>query len=613
MVDVLVKNRKTIKSLSNDEYLRRKAAEKEAAEQAKKKAQKEKREAQKAARKERGKTGPFWKKNKAGSGGTAGPLPSSQTTGSTAAADVSVSVVGTQNEPQQTSASVVTTTAADTTTNKSAKTTAQYPKEIFVDSTDSNHSNMEEISLGMTTAVEPVPPSTATITTTTMTAMTSSSPSKPFFDLLLGQEALEIHDAVDAYEFHKTLVSAVTNLPELKCYYTFLATNVQQGLISHARATKLLEQVLQKLTQCCTTEDAFVAFEMILRKGVADGYIVEEDAVRYNNRAEVKRLEHAEFILDMKRAIEDNASRIQGLEGAVDMVRSNITTLDHNIRQVNQQQTQMKSALAFKLKVEGCVSMVRACLNAVSFGMAGELANVISLVFHRVVDFGDVAHLKTVIQASCAGDSGRGLQGDQLLDDLDKGVAWANETLDTATADLAEGELAESKLVQALKNGSPLAVVGFAATMARSIETKSMGGTGDDKTVSEFSTSMASSSQAEFTIWPDALFDEEMEDPELELHTAVKFSDEDELKKIVKSMMEEGDKEGMINRQDSQGRTAMDLASLTGQVKLMHILKKEPTAKFHFKAAAKMKKIAEVRSSKLEKYKQYVLDSLEDE
>lgn len=461
------------------------------------------------------------------------------------------------------------------------------------------------------------PPEVITISTTPYSSLkgdvdehSEASSYVPFFEMLLNSGAhKDIHDVVDAYEYHKKLVKSIVNIPEFKIYYTFLRCCLAlEQLITLDRAKKLIHQALEKLTNQCTTEDAFVAFEVLLRKCGSDQFLTEEEQIRLNNRAEVKRMENADFIIDMKRVIEENSVNIKGLEGTVEQVKQNMEILDYNITQVKAATTKIQQGLRFKMKMEAGVSMVRACLNAASFGMAGELANVLSLVFNKVVDFGDIAHIRTILSGTIT-DKSR-WKGDELTAHLQQGVGLAHQVLKSvaSTADEHEhvvdamgGEITDKKLVDALEEAYPLVAIGFVATMVRPEERSAP-------------IHQVSDESAPFELWSDAVFCDEEEDNDLELHAAVKYSDEDMINELLSSSEPGDDGENLeekLNQIDSKGRTALDLAALTGQVKLMQLLEKQRVTRYKYANSAKMRAISRKRSALVEAYKEYILNTID--
>jgi ankyrin repeat protein len=146
---------------------------------------------------------------------------------------------------------------------------------------------------------------------------------------------------------------------------------------------------------------------------------------------------------------------------------------------------------------------------------------------------------------------------------------------------------------------------------------------------SSSSTSSPSSSSSSLVvtksyIYSDAILSEK-EELDFPLHAAVKFGDEEcvleELEKIKESSnSNNGSSNGNgngngcvidINTVDSKGRTALDLAALTGQLDIVKKLRCVPGSKFCYMSSPRMKLIADRRSKDVEKYLKEVKEMVE--
>jgi hypothetical protein len=128
------------------------------------------------------------------------------------------------------------------------------------------------------------------------------------------------------------LANAIANPPKFKIYYTLSRLTIQQHILTKERVEPLLSQALASIAPLCMSEDALVVFKLIQDKCRADGLLSNENYYRLDNRAEVTRMEYAEFICEMKEAIQRNATAIGGLEDIMEAVTKNVQILDQNIR-----------------------------------------------------------------------------------------------------------------------------------------------------------------------------------------------------------------------------------------------------------------------------------------
>ena len=115
---------------------------------------------------------------------------------------------------------------------------------------------------------------------------------------------------------------------------------------------------------------------------------------------------------------------------------------------------------------------------------------------------------------------------------------------------------------------------------------------------------------ADFTIYTDAILSEK-DEIDFPLHAAVKFGDiefvQEELQKIAKgneSNTDDSNNKSIIdiNTVDSKGRTALDLAALTGQTNLVKLLRKVNGHEFRYMSGPRLKLLAEKRSKDVNKY-----------
>jgi hypothetical protein len=250
------------------------------------------------------------------------------------------------------------------------------------------------------------------------------------------------------------------------------------------------------------------------------------------------------------------------------------------------------------------------------------------LIFtNGIIDFGDAAHIIKVIDQS-ANACGNPQEGETMKEDFKRGATLATFSLEG----VASMEV-DSEIERAIREGRALVAIGFAATIVQqpiaatrphhrvpspaiplpsSQQTRSPpGGTtsGTTTTPQEHpskTTEGGKGDDVEFVIWPDAVFDDDDEEDRLALHFAVKYSDTETLTEELESMSPIG---GCGDKTDSQGRTALDLAALTGQMELMPMLEKAGVK--HKKSnKPKMRVTAKKRSPNVEAYKRYILDSL---
>ena len=109
----------------------------------------------------------------------------------------------------------------------------------------------------------------------------------------------------------------------------------------------------------------------------------------------------------------------------------------------------------------------------------------------------------------------------------------------------------------------------------------------------------------------NAVLDDD-EEERLPLHAAVKFGDQTSLIKELARCCDSthSGRRQDINACDSHGRTAMCLATLTGQVDLMDLIAATPGAEFKFCNASRMRAIAKRNAPRVKEYLEDVMSGL---
>jgi len=104
-------------------------------------------------------------------------------------------------------------------------------------------------------------------------------------------------------------------------------------------------------------------------------------------------------------------------------------------------------------------------------------------------------------------------------------------------------------------------------------------------------------------VFPDALLSDDDEE-EFPLHCAVKYGDLE----VIKDVLQETPNEEDRNALDSNGRTAIDLAALTGQLNVLKLLAANGCK--HKKPRARMIAMCKKRQGLAKKYLEQVEESL---
>jgi ankyrin repeat protein len=412
----------------------------------------------------------------------------------------------------------------------------------------------------------------------------------------------------------------VGNVHEMKIFYTLTMYCQRHNYIDEQAVRSLLPRALAKAAETCIHEDAIVIFKIILEKANKDKWIDQKTFYRLDNRGEVKRMEHAPFIKDIQESIRVHASLINNLEQDIQQMKNAIVAIQSDIHNVCTAVTQIKGHLLRRQQVETTVAFISLVVNAVTFGVGGELVNAFGKLSSSVVDFGDLDHVLNEMNMHIDYPDGNqeminGLAGPDPQDamrELKKRFL--------AGVDLVGKQLIDGNLDRLLKEDNGMMILGVNAALGAPSATTHQ--TTEEKTGAEFpqvpamivtssdqdtycSDTVISNATSVLPIFPDVVLsdtDERM----LPLHEAIAFGDKEVVEELLEDLKTNG---GNVNALDSQGRTAQDLAALTGQLELVRLISKSG-GKHEIKSKTKMKIIAEARAPKTEQYLQYARRSL---
>ena len=266
-----------------------------------------------------------------------------------------------------------------------------------------------------------------------------------FFGKLMGLQS----DRRNIENALEDVASSIRDVHMMKFYYTAVSSLHRSGILAKHEASHHIQNGLDKSVETCACEDALVLFKLVLEKAELDGHMRRADFIRYENRAQVKRMENAPFVRDIVTAIKSNAARIEGLE-------ANVQAIDRSVGK-------LKNGLKHKMRVEGAIGYLSAVINVVSFGVGGEFLSAMASTFlEYVVDFGDYSHLEAV--AKQLGD-------ERFLKQVEFGM------------DMATSGYGDRLLRDAVEEGNTVAILSATAFMMQEANTPTLGIGDDDEDV----------------------------------------------------------------------------------------------------------------------------------
>jgi ankyrin repeat protein len=396
---------------------------------------------------------------------------------------------------------------------------------------------------------------TSPLASPTQEVGTEESKPSQFFVKLLDSANLTVHSKIIE------LVPLIEDVYQMKMFYTAVATYRRMNLILSADASSYINEGLKVSTELCVDGTSIVIFKLILDKAKKDSHISQAQYYYFDNLAEVTRIENAPFIKSMQEAIRTNTTSIEGLEANITAVYDSVKAIKRGLLH----QQQVKATMGF------CCTVI----NIVTIGLAGGFASGIGDMMSTIVDFGDLTDLSEITE-TCGDES--------MLKYFLTGVQ------------IGAIELSELELEKALKGQHAMVVLSAAAHLIQSPSIQAQ-----EPTVNSTSSSM-NDDTFDMGMFVDAIL-EEHEEEMLPFHTAVKFGEISMLEKELHNGRQE------INARDSEGRTSMDLAALTGQIELMDLIESND-GEFAFKSEPRMRAIAKKRAPHKEKYLEKVISDL---
>jgi len=221
----------------------------------------------------------------------------------------------------------------------------------------------------------------------------------------------------------------ITDTHMMKFFYTLVSMLRSSGVLTQEAVSYHIQRGLSRTSETCSCSDSISSFKLILEKAEIDNYIQRIDFHRFDNRAEVKRMENAPFIINIIDAVKLNTARIEGLEANLEAIDASLYSIKRGIKR--------------QMKIQATVGFLCAALNAISFGVGGNIVEATIKALDSIIDYSDLAHIQSV-----AAEWGQG-----CVEQFETGVQ------------LATDELADELLREAVKKKEALKVISATATM----------------------------------------------------------------------------------------------------------------------------------------------------
>lgn len=391
--------------------------------------------------------------------------------------------------------------------------------------------------------------------------------SSKFFVMLMEPDTLSMHLKLAA------LAPLIEEVHQMKIYYTLVATCCRLGLIEQFDAAQLIEKGLTTSYKTCINHEITPIYQLILKKAQDDKYVTDQKFYELNNRAMEEVIMHSDRIQNIVQAIRANTANIKGLEA--------------NLAAVTNAVNSIKKGLQCKQRKQAVLGFTSMVLNVLCMGVGESLLACLD----SIVDFGDISHLETIIEAA---------QDSEFLQYLNEGIDIANDPNEALESALGDGN-------------HPLVILCASAVLVQDFQDVQeafqieVDAKAPAQATSQAPTQATAQATSQATSQATAMFNDAMlsvaEEAVLPLHAAVKYSDRELLEERIQQV------QANINVVDSQGRTAMDMAALTGQIELMNLIKNNG-GECKLQDLIRMRAIARARADYAENYRAQIQASL---
>ncbi|KAL7466713.1 hypothetical protein ACHAXS_007029, partial [Conticribra weissflogii] len=155
------------------------------------------------------------------------------------------------------------------------------------------------------------------------------------------------------------LVKLMEDLHSTKLFYTVVASLLRTGVLTEEQSSLHISAALEKSVELCTGAVEVADFKLILEKAEFDGHIDRKNMHLLDNQAERNAVFTDRRFVNLMEAVKSNTERIKGLEANVEAINNSVNAI--------------RKGLKHKMKVEAVVGFLSATINAISFGVGGNI------------------------------------------------------------------------------------------------------------------------------------------------------------------------------------------------------------------------------------------------
>lgn len=262
-------------------------------------------------------------------------------------------------------------------------------------------------------------------------------PVASFYGFLFDKEKM------DQKRWHDGLVLAIDNVHDTKVFFTILKTSLILKMISKKEAAVYLQKAIVQTAKKVTSQESVATYEMFLSKCRKDSIVRDDPSFLLLDMTHPNH-----FPADIKYYIESvvthSVQRTQDLEMGTNFhdLRQNLQILCDEMFTLHQysehdedsEAFRVVSALdgnyMFRMKAQATIIMVMVLIKAMERGVDESLSVLYSEVSSRIVDFGDLEHIREIIsKMPNESQSFEGPSVQSFVASLDKGIELAKKVI----------------------------------------------------------------------------------------------------------------------------------------------------------------------------------------
>lgn len=401
------------------------------------------------------------------------------------------------------------------------------------------------------------------------------------------------HNSNDLADWFGRMINVIRDVNDCRVFYTIVKTSMTLCLLTSSQALDFAEGAFDQCAEYCVTKEDWRVLWILLNKAHIEDQLVRPQFYQmmqdYYKR---QKLERRVVSLDLQVSVRRGIRLLQaGVDGNISTLKTCFMFFLQSMKGLSPKLPD--SVRVRNKRIDALVGVVGTLLNAILLGRHTH-DHCFRKLLARSVDMLDPIHLD-----DCMTRDFPGVQRDSLQTAMNVGIKAGRKVWE-------EGEH-QWHFDDAISREDGLVIVGLCAgALGRTLQDDSNGE--DLETRSVGSETSKNSTYTTLTIAKSVFREDTFLSPDeediLKVHKAVKYCDS----KLLNEALQVALRDDAINAVDSVGRTALDLAALTGQIDLFEKIRSEGGKPSYFKSESTVAQIVKARSKHLDIYKTTVRD-----